>query len=221
LGDLPRSEMSYRHFKLTWLKPLEGKINNEQYFTDTMDITILRSVLGSNVSSDIDAQGKYNLASVLIIIYGKPPTLIMIKKSQAMNIHAGEIAFPGGKMEQGDNDILETALRETREEISLDLSREQVIGQLKPVTTLNSGFKIIPYVSLLDDIPKLEKNDEVEAILYIPLIPFLRTLSNDPDPDHQSLKEMYILKYEKKIVWGASARMLKQIADLMSKRDLI
>lgn len=186
-----------------------------------MDIQRLRDALSCDISTNISDEGKYGLASVLIIIYGKSPTIIMTEKPPTMNIHAGEISFPGGKFNKIDNDVLDTALRETKEEINLDVFREQVIGQLKPVTTLNSGFKIIPYIAVLDDIPKLKSNAEVETILHIPFIPFLKTLSEDPDPDHKLLEEMYVLRYKGKVVWGATARMLKQITDLLSNQNLI
>ena len=82
---------------------------------------------------------------------------------------------------------------------------------MKPVTTLNSGFKIIPFVAIVDDIPSLEANAEVEKIFRIPFEPFLKTMADDPDPNHQSILEMFIFTFEGKTVWGASARVLNQI----------
>ena len=81
------------------------------------------------------------------------------------------------------------------------------------VTTLNSKFTIFPFVCILDEMPTLKANAEVEEIFQIPMIPFLKTLSDDPDPIHKSIQEMYTFYYKEKIVWGASARILKQIAD--------
>ena len=63
----------------------------------------------------------------------------MTEKPKDLKVHAGEISFPGGKPEESDKDLLDTALRETEEEIGLHILRDQVIGQLEPVTTLNSG----------------------------------------------------------------------------------
>ena len=77
----------------------------------------------------------------------------MTENPKHMKFHAGEISFPGGKLDADDSDLLETALRETREEIGLTIAREQVIGQLKPVVTLNSGFMILPFVAVTDSIP--------------------------------------------------------------------
>jgi 8-oxo-dGTP pyrophosphatase MutT (NUDIX family) len=137
----------------------------------------------------------------------------MTEKPDHLNIHAGEISFPGGKWIKEDDDLLDTALRETREEIGLNLPRDSVVGQLDNVKTLNSGFIITPFISIIDNITKLQANSEVKTILHIPLVPFLQTMANDTDPNHKSLQEMYTFTYENKIVWGASARILKQIAN--------
>ena len=137
--------------------------------------------------------------------------ILMIKKPITMNHHGGEIAFPGGKISDEDNDLLDTALRETKEETGITVEREKIIGQLEPVTTLNSGFTILPFVCILDKIENLMPNSEVDEFLEIPLITFLETLANDSDPEHNSIQEMYTFTFEDHLIWGASARMLKQI----------
>jgi len=175
----------------------------------------LKSNLSTPINSKIKTDGKYRLASVLVVIYGKEPIIVMTEKPKHMKFHAGEISFPGGKLDSDDSDLLETALRETNEEIGLTISKEQVIGQLDPVITLNSGFLILPFISLLDKIPPLSPNAEVEKIFHIPLEPFLKTKAKDPDPSHNLIQEMYTFEYQNQIVWGASARILKQIRDCL------
>ncbi len=171
----------------------------------------LRLLLSTPINPDIEVDKKYRLASVLVVIYGKSPIVIMTEKPKHMKFHAGEISFPGGKLDSNDDDLLQTALRETHEEIGLKITREQVIGQLDPVITLNSGFLILPFVSVVDTIPPLVANSEVENIFHIPLDSFLKTMENDPDPFHNTIQEMHIFEYQNQIVWGASARILKQI----------
>jgi 8-oxo-dGTP pyrophosphatase MutT (NUDIX family) len=135
----------------------------------------------------------------------------MTEKPKHMKFHAGEISFPGGKLDVNDSNLLETALRETNEEIGLVISKDQVIGQLDPVVTLNSGFLILPFVTILNEIPPLILNSEVEKILHIPLNSLLETITKDSDPNHNLINEMYTFEYQGQIVWGASARILKQI----------
>ncbi len=176
----------------------------------------LRDILTSKINPVLEDYGKNKFASILVVIYGDPPLIVMTEKPKNMNFHAGEISFPGGKLDSSDSNLLETALRETREEIGLAIKSEQVTGQLKPVVTLNSGFSILPFVSVLDKIPPLSANAEVEHIFHIPLEDFLMTMANDPDPTHNLIQEMYTFEFRGKIVWGASARILKQIADSLN-----
>lgn len=181
----------------------------------------IKEILSTPLRPDAGNTTNGRLASVLILIYGPTPHVLMTKKSSILKTHAGEIAFPGGKYEAGDLDLLDTALRESREEINLSITREHVIGQLKPVTTLNSGYSILPFISVVKRLPRLKDNPEVESILSIPLFSFLKTLSPDPDPEHQSIKEMYVFKYKHHLVWGASARMLKQIVDVFKSNNIL
>ena len=81
--------------------------------------------------------------------------------------------------------------------------------------TLNSGFLIFPFVSILKEIPPLITNSEVEKILHIPLNPLLETISKDTDPSHNLIDEMYTFEYQEQIVWGASARILKEIENTL------
>ena len=187
-----------------------------------MDIEEIRSALTSEIKimppTELDGN---ELASVLIIIYGKNPFVIMTKKASNLKVHAGEIAFPGGKWCENDQDLLETAIRETKEELCLDVSREHVIGQLDSVITLNSRYRITPFIAILDTVPSLTANSEVESILHIPLAPFLNTMDEDDLPEHRSINEMYTFTFENYNIWGASARMLKQINTLLSEKNLL
>ncbi len=167
-----------------------------------MDANSLKAQLSGEILPLPKHDGKSKLSSVLVIIYGSKPQLLMIKKSKELKNHGGEIAFPGGKWTEEDNDLLETALRETEEEIGLIISKDAVIAQLENVRTLNSGYTITPFVCILDNLPNLKTNFEVESILNIPMIPFLRTLDDDQDPYHKSIQEMYTFTFEDNIVWG-------------------
>jgi len=187
-----------------------------------MDIEQIRSTLTSEIHTTPLAELDENeLASVLIIIYGESPFVIMTKKASNLKVHAGEIAFPGGKWCEKDQDLLETAIRETKEELCLEVSKEHVIGQLDSVITLNSKYRITPFIAILDTVPSLTANSEVESILHIPLAPFLNTMDEDVLPEHRSIKEMYTFTFENHHVWGASARMLKQINTMFSDKKLL
>ena len=175
----------------------------------------LKSILSSPIVPEIKSNTNYGLASVLVVIYGNSPKIIMTEKPKSMKLHAGEISFPGGKLDVNDSDLLETALRETREELGLVISKDQVIGQLDPVVTLNSGFLILPFLTILNELPSLVPNSEVEKILHIPLNLLLDTIKKDSDPNHNPTDEMCTFEYQGQIVWGASARILKQVKNTL------
>ena len=176
-----------------------------------MNLELIRNSITSDINPILSNNDGTKLSSVLIIIFEDSPKTLMIKKPVTMKHHGGEIAFPGGKISNDDEDLLDTAIRETLEETGIKVKRDEVIGQLKPVTTLDSGFTILPFVCILNEVKNLTPNSEVDEFLKIPLIPFLQTLSDDSDPEHNSIQEMYIFTFEKHLIWGASARMLKQI----------
>lgn len=181
-----------------------------------MEIETLKKALVSKILPEAKQNGQTKLAAVLVVIYGSEPTIIMTQRPKTMNLHTGEISFPGGTWKRDDIDLLATALREAKEEINLDISRQQIIGQLGTVTTLNSGFTITPFVTIQSDIPKLKPNSEIEEILHIPLFPLLKTIEDDMDPSHKSIQEMCTFRCQDKLIWGASARILKQMINLLS-----
>ena len=176
-----------------------------------MNLEQIRNSISSKINPFLSNNNETRLSSVLIIIFDDSPKILMIKKPITMHHHGGEIAFPGGKISSEDDDLLDTAIRETQEETGIIVNREKIIGQLKPVMTLNSGFTILPFVCILNEIKELTPNTEVDEFLKIPLTPFLQTLAKDLDLEHNSIQEMYTFTFEKHLVWGASARMLKQI----------
>ena len=176
-----------------------------------MELELIKKILAGPLNPVVHNDGTGKLSAVLIIICGKIPTIIMTERPKTMNHHAGEISFPGGTWNVKDHDLLSTAIRETKEELGIEVKRESVIGQLKTVTTLNSGFKIMPFVTIMDVIPEINPNSEIASILKIPLIPLLHTKQDDVDPKHKSIQEMFVFTFNNHVIWGASARMLRQI----------
>ena len=144
------------------------------------------------------------------------PTVPMIRKRAGLRVHAGEISFPGGKPEPGDGDLLDTALRETLEEIGLPVGRRQVVGQLDPVSTAGTGFVILPFVAVVDGDPLgalRAARGEVDEIIEFPLARLLGTMSPDGDPSHRAARlEALSFSLGGRTVWGASARILGQVA---------
>lgn len=165
---------------------------------------------------------EFKFAAVMITIHftNRNPNVILIKRTRLVKNHAGEISFPGGNFMKVDNEMLETAIRETSEEVGIKIKREQVIGNLNAERTLSSRYIIYPYVSLLDRIPVIiDTNYEVEKIIDAPLIPLLK--SRESDIKHQqeySIPQLPKFTYKNETIWGATARILDQLAKLFSQR---
>jgi 8-oxo-dGTP pyrophosphatase MutT (NUDIX family) len=161
------------------------------------------------------------ISSVLVIIHfdiACAPTIIFTKRSSNLRNHAGEISFPGGRVSEQDNSIVETAIRETFEEIGLSIQKERIIGCLTPTNTFTTKILIYPFIVMLKKILfPFEPNEEVEQIIEIPL-EILRD-SMAVDEEHSSKgNKMFKFSVNGYLIWGATARILKDLLDLIYAR---
>ena len=150
-------------------------------------------------------------AAVLVILYTRhrQPHVLLIQRSDNLSLHAGQISFPGGIYEADDAHLLNTALRETREELDLDIKASQVLGLLPEVRTL-TGFHIAPFITIFDQLPRTRPNPgEVQKVLEIPLLPLLST--HHREMGYLPEKKMVAYWYLQHRVWGATAKILQQI----------
>jgi 8-oxo-dGTP pyrophosphatase MutT (NUDIX family) len=158
---------------------------------------------------------QFKFAAVMLTIHftNGTPHVILIKRSNLVKNHAGEISFPGGNFMEIDIDMLETAVREIGEEIGIKIKRGDVIGHLNAERTLTSRYVVYPYVALIDRLPEITStNYEVEKIIDAPLIPLLKSRENDMKHQEQySIAELPKFNYKNEIIWGVTARILDQL----------
>ena len=155
-------------------------------------------------------------SAVLVVLYTRhrQPHVLLIQRSDHLRRHAGEISFPGGFYEADDASLLDTALRETREELDLDISSSQVIGLLPQVQTL-TGIHISPFITILNQLPPYRGNpDEVQKVLEIPLLPLLST--HHREMGYPQKKQMVAYWHLEHRIWGATAKVLHRIRSLNS-----
>ncbi|MBL1240617.1 MAG: CoA pyrophosphatase [OCS116 cluster bacterium] len=159
---------------------------------------------------------QFRQAAVLVaVIDQKNPSIILTRRPLHMKKHAGQIAFPGGKLEPSDQDATFAAMREAHEEIGLDPQYVDVLGCLD-VYKIGSGYKICPVVAKVNQgfVLKADPN-EVAEIFELPL-DFLMTEDNyklESKFWRGKSRQFYVLEYENYFIWGATAGMLKNLAD--------
>ena len=190
------------------------------------DLTAALSQDGSG-SSDFDlnpetvppAGRKLRPAGVLVpvsLAHGTP-RLILTKRSSALKHHPGQIAFPGGKQDESDADVTATALREAREEIGLPLELPRILGHLPTHETITS-FTVTPVVAVLEaGFDTVPEPGEVDEVFSVPLAHVLNPENYVVESRHWrgQRRYYYAVPYGPYYIWGATARMLRELAERM------
>jgi len=160
-------------------------------------------------------------AGVLIPVRSHPAglTVLLTQRSAELNHHAGQVSFPGGRMEDADADIEATALRETHEEIGIAAEHVSIIGYLETMPTV-TGYAVTPIVGLVDGSVELSLDKtEVEYAFEVPLA-YLADAQNHRlvAREWQGLSfSMVEFHYEGQRIWGATAQMLLRFINIIQK----
>ncbi len=151
-------------------------------------------------------------AGVLIPVIERPAglTVLLTERAAHLKHHGGQVSFPGGRMEEGDRTIVETALRETHEEVGIEPSSVTILGHMRTTLTI-TGYAVSPSVGLIDPPARFTMDpNEVAAVFEVPLDFLL-----DEKVYDRSVREFRGLKvpvlefrYGGQRVWGATALML-------------
>jgi 8-oxo-dGTP pyrophosphatase MutT (NUDIX family) len=159
--------------------------------------------------------GSYKDAAVLIPVVAREPsaTIILTQRTQHLASHAGEIAFPGGRIDAGDAGPAAAALREAKEEIGLDPARVEILGFLDPYLS-RTGFRIMPVVGRIEPDYALTLNpDEVADVFEVPLSFLL-----DPQNHHRGSRVFlgreryfYEMPFEERYIWGVTAGIIREL----------
>ncbi len=151
-------------------------------------------------------------AGVLIPIIDRPEGLsvLLTRRAAELKHHAGQVSFPGGRMEPTDRDIQHTALRETHEEVGIHPEKVQVLGYLPPMPTI-TGFAVTPIVGLLEsDVTVTIDVAEVERAFEVPLGFLLNPVNQQmSEREFEGVKiPLAEFHFGGERIWGATASMV-------------
>lgn len=172
--------------------------------------------LNPDAAATLPAVPAQRPAAVLVPIVARAElTLLLTQRTAHLAAHAGQIAFPGGKIEPHDPDPAAAALREAREEIGLESRFVRPLGYLDPYRT-GTGFRITPLVALVDPGFSLTLDDnEVASAFEVPLA-FLLDPQNHQIHIRKSQgrdRRFYAMPYGERFIWGATAGMLRNLQE--------
>jgi 8-oxo-dGTP pyrophosphatase MutT (NUDIX family) len=171
------------------------------------------------------SRGIVRPAAVLIAIVQRVegstllPTLLFTQRTADLTDHPGQISFPGGRVEESDVSPVETALRETEEEIGLARTHVEVIGQLPDYHT-GTGYCVTPVVALVTPPFDLRPDArEVAEIFEVPLSFLMDGVNHQRRivelPDQALRRTFYSIQYQRYFIWGATAGMLRNLFHLL------
>ena len=171
---------------------------------------------------DVFGENLHNSAVLVpIVVHNDQVALLYTLRSNSLERHSGQVSFPGGLIEKGDKSAIETALRETEEEIGVSGENVQIIGQLNPFNT-STGYIVFPVIGIINSLDKLTRNAiEVDRIFCIPLNWLC-------DPAHSRTKELigadgknrkvwYFDLYDGELLWGITAKITKDLIEIIKK----
>ncbi len=159
-------------------------------------------------------------AAVLVpVVLGPRPSILLTKRTAHLKKHAGQVSFPGGRIDPEDAHPEAAALREAEEEIALNPSDVEVLGRMADYVT-GTGYRITPVLGLLP--PGLSYRpspDEVEAVFELPIHVLLdpNAPRREPHPVRGQMRQYWVWPHPEFFIWGATAAILKHLAEKLTE----
>jgi len=173
-----------------------------------------------NLNPDLRPKPPLTPAAVLVPLVLRPEgmTVLLTKRTAHLAAHAGQISFPGGRLEETDTDATDAALRETEEEIGLSREVIELIGRLDTYV-VRTGFEVTPVVGLVTPPFETTRDEfEVAEIFEVPLAFILDPKNHQRQSrvDFGGVKrEFWVLPYRDYYIWGATAGMLVNLYEVL------
>jgi len=163
-----------------------------------------------------NSDGALREAAVLVALFHKDgePHVLLTRRCADLRHHAGQISFPGGRIDPDDEDSLAAALREAQEEVGLAARHVDVLGRLSEQLVVVTGFRLTPWVgSVPYPYPYRAHPGEVDEILEVPLAELARPGAHRTETReaYGMLHEVHFFTLSRDAIWGATARVLHEL----------
>ena len=184
-----------------------------------------KMIFPSRIKELIELNNKkinYRKSSVLILVYPSKdeiPKIVLLQRQLNLEFHPGQICFPGGKYQKTDLTNLNTALRETNEEIGIPINKIKYVKELTKIYIPPSQFKVHPFLAYTNETPNfiIDKN-EVKNVIEFPIsLLFNENFKKKIRIKNYSNEIINCYKYDDKIIWGATAIILYEFEFLIKK----
>jgi len=177
-----------------------------------------------NLSKEEILKLKPRVSGVMVLLFEKDNllNLVFTQRKTYEGVHSGQMSFPGGKKDEKDDDLVQTALRETEEEVGIEKNRIEVIGNLSELYIPPSNFLVYPTVGFAENISAFTPQEtEVEKVVEIPVDFFLNkgniNLKTEIKLFNNQNVNVPAYIFKEHIIWGATAIMLSEFTYIIER----
>jgi len=200
--------------KLRLWQPLPGRAGQEK-------------MIGHVIAIPRDPPANAKPSAVLCLLFPENDKLsvLLMKRMEDHTAHSGQVSFPGGRQEPTDKSLLETALRETHEEVGINPESVEILGPLSSIYIPVSNYNVFPFVGYMPEKPVCTPSrSEVARVLEVPLdVLFHPVRKEKRDVVSPAIKKVvpqvnaYVLE-DDTVIWGATAMMLSELETILAER---
>jgi 8-oxo-dGTP pyrophosphatase MutT (NUDIX family) len=216
-----------------WLKDFENLLD----FPAILKSEILKGLPGTDVQWQMASSDRFvknfprvpgqdaRIAAVLILLYPENGSIhtVFMQRPEYDGVHGGQISFPGGKKEPGDQDVISTALREAQEETGIDPAKVEVVATLTPLFIPVSNMIVTPVVGWMNEKPVYNyRAEEVVFLIEAELKSFLdpSIVRSKPFEIRGGLLDVKYFDYENHTIWGATAMILNELLTIIKRSGI-
>lgn len=157
------------------------------------------------------------LSAVMVLVYEKEAQseILLLKRADYQGVHSAQVSFPGGKKDESDSDLLNTACRELEEETGIQSQNIEVIGELSPMFIPPSNFMVHPFIAFCEKLPEIILNERESqyhfGIQVKDLLSDEFLLATDITTSYGKMKNVPYFSLNNEIIWGATAAILNEL----------